>query len=72
MTQHYPNIQTEQIHNPDIVKKAINDTGNFFNKAFTVIGGYVKTGVEKAGVYVEGKISQGEPTELSENTKTKW
>ena len=37
-----------------------------------VIGGYIKTGVEKAGDYVEHKMSQGEPTELSENTKHKW
>ena len=36
------------------------------------MGGYIKTGVEKAGGYVETKIAQGEPTEVSENTKNKW
>lgn len=72
ITQHYPSIKTEQIYYPDAVKKAINDTGSFLNKAFTVIGGYVKTGIEKTGGFIEGKVAQGEPTDFSEDTKGKW
>ena len=50
-------IDKEQIYNPDGVKKAITDSGNFLNKVFTSVGGYIKTGVEKAGGFIEGKIS---------------
>jgi hypothetical protein len=28
--------------------------------------------VEKAGTYIDSKVSQGEPTQFSESTKTKW
>ena len=70
--QHYPTIESEQIYNPDGVKKVITDTGNMLNKLFTSVGGYLKTGVEKAGGYIEGKVSEGEPTQVSESTKNKW
>ncbi len=32
----------------------------------------MKTGVEKAGNYVTGKVAQGEPTHIEEATKEKW
>jgi hypothetical protein len=43
--EHYPQVETEQIFYPDTVKKVISQTGNFFNKAFVTLGGYLKTGV---------------------------
>ena len=42
------------------------------NKFFTTTGGYLKTGVEKTGGFIEGKISEGQPTHVSEATKSKW
>ena len=70
--QHYPNLEQEQIYYPDNIKKYIATTGNFLNKAFTTIGGFVKTGVEKCGNFIDSKISQGEPTQVSDSTKEKW
>lgn len=70
--QHYPTIATEQIFCPDNVKKFISESGSFLNKAFTALGGYLKIGVQKAGNYLDSKVSQGEPTQLSENTKHRW
>jgi hypothetical protein len=52
----YPNIAKEQIFFPDKVKEAISTTGKFLSSAFTVIGGYMKVGIEKAGSYINEKI----------------
>lgn len=70
--EHYPMLEKEQIYYPDNIKKAIATTGSLLNKAFATIGGYMKTGVEKCGNYIDSKITQGEPTKVSESTKEKW
>ena len=62
--EHYPNLEKEQIYYPDNIKKVITTSGKFFNNFFTTMGGYLKTGVEKAGNYLNSKIEQGEPTQL--------
>lgn len=36
------------------------------------MGGYLKTGVEKAGNYLNSKIEPGEPTQLKPETKERW
>ena len=69
---HYPQLEREQIYYPDNVKKFISSTGSVLNKAFMILGGYLKTGVEKAGNFIDSKISEGEPTHLSETTKERW
>lgn len=66
---HCPSLEKEQIYYPDNVKKFISGTGSALNKAFMMLGGYLKTGVEIAGNYLDSKITQGEPTQLSETTK---
>lgn len=59
-----PNVNTEQIYYPDNIKKTISTTGKFLSSAFTVIGGYLKTGVEKAGGFINEKISSGPATTI--------
>jgi hypothetical protein len=46
---HCKNIANEPAYNPDHIKEAINTTGKLLNNAFTLIGGFVKQGVSKAG-----------------------
>lgn len=39
------------------------------NSAFTALGGFLKTGVEKVGNYLNTKIDEGEPTHIKAETK---
>ena len=54
------------------MKKVITETGTFLNKAFTALGGYLKTGVEKCGDFIDNKIAPGETTHVSEQNKARW
>lgn len=36
------------------------------------MGGYLRSGVEKAGNYINGKIEQGEPAHIKPETRQKW
>jgi len=69
--QNYPDLEREQIYYPDTIKKVITKAGSFFGSAFEKVGDLVKTGVEKAGNYLNNKITEGEPTHLEESTKEK-
>lgn len=53
---HCKNIAQEPSFNPDSIKEAISTTGKLLNTAFTVIGGFVKQGVSKAGEYINTKL----------------
>lgn len=53
---HCKNIANEPAYNPDSIKEAINTTGKLLNNAFTMIGGFVKQGVSKAGEYINTKL----------------
>jgi len=57
--QNYPELEKEQIYYPDSIKKVITKAGSLIGSAFEIVGGYVKTGVEKAGNYLNNKISEG-------------
>lgn len=62
--QNYPELEKEQIYYPDTIKKVITKAGSFFGSAFEKVGDLVKNGVEKAGNYLNTKITEGEPTHL--------
>lgn len=70
--EHCPNLEKEQIYYPDSVKKVITTSGKFFNSVFTAVGGYLRSGVEMAGNYLNTKIEQGEPTHIKPETREKW
>jgi hypothetical protein len=53
---HCKNIANEPAYNPDSIKEAISTTGKLLNNAFTMIGGFVKQGVSKAGEYINTKL----------------
>jgi hypothetical protein len=50
----------------------ITTAGTFIGQAFTRVGNFVKGGVEKAGNYLNDKITEGEPRHVEEATKEKW
>jgi hypothetical protein len=70
--EHCPSLEKEQIYYPDSIKKAIITSGKIFNSVFTTVGTYLKSGVEKAGNYLNTKIEQGEPTHIKPETREKW
>lgn len=69
---HCKNIANEPAYNPDSIKEAINTTGKLLNNAFTMIGGFVKQGVSKAGEFINTKLEQGEGGQVNPETKQKW
>jgi hypothetical protein len=61
---HCKNIATEPAYNEDSVKEAITTTGKLLNNAFTMIGGFLKQGVSKAGEYINTKLEPGQNGEV--------
>lgn len=69
---HCKNIANEPAYNPDNIKEAINTTGKLLNNAFTLIGGFVKQGVSKAGEFISTKLEPAEGSQVNPETKQKW
>lgn len=49
----------------------ITKAGSLVGSAFEKMGDLVKNGVEKAGNFLNTKITEGEPTHLEESTREK-